>query len=542
MEEHYPQELKSTGALEGARVVVDDKLGRSSSDTAEVTEASSHAHFEAENDDMQLKYKQLDQKLVFRVATILSICQFTLMISALTAKWATLSVYVDGESYVVLQDDINVWGNLKTYREDEVYDIVLLIVVFGITIPLFVIIVYIFTIYTHYIGLVHEKWLPVREDVEYLTEMNEKVLLPWWKGDNTFDHSLERIMKISTIALDYLKESSKFFFSEIVLTTILLQVVKFEVFLGNDVDVQVSTKCYFGGYGYNLSVSLAFLTLALLNYNLYSWTRSYKERVIKVEYRNREGAVHIASNDETHGEDTLLSSIDEVETIVMNNNLTKPLLEENIGHEHESIVESESMPIGQVGTLLITLMSICLVSWIFLASGIEIMRYDYRGTKVDMLTTTSESISFFKYFSDLWDATEFCKFNYRVATIAYPAIFIALFPTICMFLLISMVVGSQFKSFYESPTYRYIVLTIRLLSPCACHEVFAVVSVIVMLEVESITKPLLNNAGTCQAHDCLYVKGKITFGTIVVGLWALSLHALYHVAMRRFGHVMYRLH
>ena len=129
-----------------------------------------------------------------------------------------------------------------------------------------------------------------------------------------------------------------------------------------------------------------------------------------------------------------------------------------------------------------------------------------------------------------------------MATIAYPAIFIALFPTICMFLLISMVVGSQFKSFYESPTYRYIVLTIRLLSPCACHEVFAVVSVIVILEVESITKPLLNNAGTCQAHDCLYVKGKITFGTIVVGLWALSLHALYHVAMRRFGHVMYRLH
>ena len=45
--------------------------------------------------------------------------------------------------------------------------------------------------------------------------------------------------------------------------------------------------------GYNLSVSLAFLTLALLNYNLYSWTRSYKERVIKVEYRNREGAVHV---------------------------------------------------------------------------------------------------------------------------------------------------------------------------------------------------------------------------------------------------------
>ena len=257
MEEHHPQELESTGALESAAVAVavgpitgvegDDKLGRSSSDTAEVTETSSHTHFEAENDAMQLKYKQLDQKLVFRIATVLSICQFTLMISALTAKWATLSVYVDGKSYVVLQDDINVWGNLKTYREDEVYDIVLLIVVFGITVPLFVIIVYIFTIYTHYIGLVHEKWLPVREDVDYLTEMNEKVLLPWWKTDNTFDHSLERIMKISTIALDYLKGSSKFFFSEIVLTTILLQVVKFEVFLGNDVDVQVSTKCYFGG-------------------------------------------------------------------------------------------------------------------------------------------------------------------------------------------------------------------------------------------------------------------------------------------------------
>lgn len=294
--------------------------------------------------------------------------------------------------------------------------------------------------------------------------------------------------------------------------------------------------------GYNLSVSLAFLTLALLNYNLYSWTRSYKERVIKVEYRNREGAVHVPSNEETHGEDTLLSSFDESETVVMNKNLTEPLLKENIGHEHESVVESESIPIGQVGTLLIMLMSICLVSWIILVSGIEIMRYDYRGTSVDMLTTTSESISFFKYFSDLWEATEFCKVNYRVATIAYPAIFIALFPTICMFLLISVVVGSQFQSFYESPTYRYVVLTIRLLSPCACHEVFAIVSIIVMLEVESITKPLLNNAGTCQAHDCLYVKGKITFGTIVVGIWALSLHALYHVTMRRFGHVMYRLH
>ena len=472
-------------------------------------------HEDLTNITVNLYYKPVNRKMAVRSSVFLSFAQLSFLIVALSTYWVSLDLFSPEGSILELQD-IDIWANVDLYRDANCYELVVLMLIFDVSIPLFVACIYAMTIYAQYRGLDHTLWLPPRDDINYLTETNEKTLLPWWKGVSYFEGSLASLMKISTIAMDFLMTCTRMFFSQICLTTLLILSINFQIEDG----YEVATKCHVGGFSYNLSILAAFSVLTLLNYSLLSWTRSYKERVIKVEY----GGMHVRPvADEQLG-------------------ARQPLLySDNVSQGNRtSRTEMSMMKKGDLPVYI--LLFLCLSSWITIASGIDFVKYKSVGTSTYHLTMTSNGISIYSYYSDGWHSSDHCGPGYRAASVLYTFAYVVLIPTICMVLSFTIFIGSKYVRFYESPLYRYNILAMRLLSPWTCQTVFSLILFVFALEIERITKPMFNITDECKAETCLAVEGEITVGTFVFFVWAISLHLLMLLASKRFGHLLYRIH
>jgi len=246
------------------------------------------------------------------------------------------------------------------------------------------------------------------------------------------------------------------------------------------------------------------------------WLRSYKERAVR-GLRNDMESSNAPDEYTTLSEPLLLSSSDKQLT--------------SVSDEFEDPSELDYKLVG--------LWCVSLSCWLAMAAGVELVKVKYSGKWTEGMEYDEKTSSFYEISKGCFSEESNTIFSYFM--ICNWVLMAFVLPTLTLFTLGYLLLSKLSKSLYNERLYIKGFRVLRVLYPCSTHEPLFIGYILMMIEIERVTDPLLNGSESCEEEKCLTIKGQFSSGLLCIAIFAISMTLTYRLLLRNYNHMTYKL-